>query len=262
MSLAQSGLEEALAPIPWITGIHFFETLESTSQRARQMARDGAPAGTLVVADGQSGGHGRKGRPWFSPPGVNLYFSVVLHPTGVDPQHIPLITLMAGVALCRGLQPLLGPHRATLKWPNDVLIDGRKVAGILTEMSTTGRRVDYAILGIGINVNQPVEMWPPDLQSDATSIYAATGEIRPRAHILFQVLSHLGAGYAHLQRGERAECIAAWKRVSSTLGKPVRIRCGTEELTGIARDLDAAGALVIEQADGTWQTVSAGEMLA
>jgi len=261
MSLSQAGLEETLAPIPWITDIHFFDTLESTSQRARQMARDGAPAGTLVVADSQSGGHGRKGRPWLSPPGVNLYFSVVLRPRGLDPQHIPLITLMAGVALCRGLQPLLGHRRATLKWPNDVLIDGNKAAGVLTEMSTTGRRVDYAILGVGINVNQPVEMWLFYIRSTATSIYTATGEIRPRAHILFQVLSHLGAGYARLQRGERTECIAAWKRVSSTLGNPVHIRYGAEELTGVARDLDATGALVIEQADGTWDTVSAGEML-
>jgi len=261
MPLSQSGLEETLTTIPWITGIHFFDTLESTSHVARQMARGGAPAGTLVVADGQSGGHGRKGRPWFSPPGMNLYFSAVLRPTDLDPQHIPLITLMAGVALCRGLQPLLGGRRATLKWPNDVLIDSNKVAGVLTEMSTTGRRVDYAILGVGINVNQPVEMWPPDLQAKATSLYAATGEIRPRAHILFQVLSHLGAGYARLQRGERAECIAAWKRVASTLGHPVHIRCGAEELTGIARDIDAAGALVIEQSDGTWHTVSAGELL-
>jgi BirA family biotin operon repressor/biotin-[acetyl-CoA-carboxylase] ligase len=117
------------------------------------------------------------------------------------------------------------------------------------------------IIGIGVNVNQPSEMWPPDLQARATSLYAETGEIYPRAHVLFQVLSHLGAGYVKLLRGERDQCVAAWKRVSSTLGRPVRVQSGHDQLTGIARDVDADGALVIERSDGTWQAVSAGEIL-
>jgi BirA family biotin operon repressor/biotin-[acetyl-CoA-carboxylase] ligase len=261
MALSQSALEQILAPIPWITGIHFFEHLESTSSRVRDLAHTGAPAGSLVVADGQSGGRGRKGRSWFSPPGVNLYFSILLRPAGLEHRHVPLITLMAGVALCRGLQPLLKDRRATLKWPNDVLVNGHKVAGILTEVSTTGRHVDYVILGVGVNVNQPTAMWPPDLQARATSLYAETGVVYPRAHVLFQVLSHLGAGYSSLLRGKRDECVAAWKRVSSTLGKPVRVQSGHEQLTGIARDVDAAGALVIERPDGTWHTVSTGDIL-
>jgi BirA family biotin operon repressor/biotin-[acetyl-CoA-carboxylase] ligase len=128
-------------------------------------------------------------------------------------------------------------------------------------MSTTGRQVDYVILGVGVNVNQPTEMWPPDLQERATSLYVETGEIYPRAHVLLQILSHLGAGYTKLLRGEREECVAAWKRVTSTLGKPVRVHIGPEQITGIARDIDAVGALVIERSDGTWQTVSAGEIL-
>jgi BirA family biotin operon repressor/biotin-[acetyl-CoA-carboxylase] ligase len=261
MALSQPALEQILAPVPWITSVHFYDHLDSTSSRVRELARAGAPAGTLVVADGQSGGRGRKGRSWFSPPGVNLYFSILLRPEGMEHRHVPLITLMAGVALCRGLQPLLKDRRATLKWPNDVVIGEQKVAGILTEVSTTGRQVDYVILGVGVNVNQPTEMWPPELQAHATSLYAETGVVYPRGHVLFQVLSHLGAGYAKLLRGERDGCVAAWKRVSSTLGKPVRVQSGQEQITGIARDVDAAGALVIERPDGTWHTVSAGNIL-
>ncbi|RMF82153.1 MAG: biotin--[acetyl-CoA-carboxylase] ligase [Nitrospirae bacterium] len=260
MALSQKSVEEATAEIPWVREVHFHEALPSTSLEARRLAQAGAPEGTVVVADQQTGGRGRKGRHWYSPAGVNLYLSVLLRPTLLPPERTPLLTLAAGVALCRALQPFLGLHHARLKWPNDVLVEGKKLAGVLTEMSTTATHVDYVVLGIGVNCNHPAAMWPPELAGEATSLYEITGEVRPREQVLFQVLSHLGAGYTRLQRGEAGECIEAWKRLAATLDGRVRIDRGRDVVEGVARDVDASGALVVERDDGTWETVTAGDV--
>jgi len=260
MALSQTTITAVTAAIPWVTAVHFHDDLASTSEEARRLARGGAAEGTVVVADHQSGGHGRTGRPWDSPAGVNLYFSVVLRPHTLAPKYIPLITLVAGVALCRGLQPLLGLHPARLKWPNDVQVEGRKVAGVLTEMSTTGSQVDYVVVGIGVNCNHPAAMWPKELVGQAASLYEITGEVHPREQVLFQLLSHLGAGYHRLLRGETAECMASWKRLAITLGQRVTVQRSQDTLVGVARDIDASGALVVKRDDGTWETVVAGDL--
>jgi len=260
MALSQTTIEEATASIPWVTAIHFHEDLPSTSEEARNLARAGAREGTVVIADCQSGGHGRKGRHWYSPAGVNLHMSVVLRPNLLQPERVPLLTLMAGVAVCRGLQPLLGLRHARLKWPNDVQVEGRKLAGVLAEMSTTGNKIDHVVLGIGVNCNHPAGMWPTELAGQVTSLYEITGEVRPREQVIFQVLSHLGAGYHRLLRGETTECLESWKRLAATLGQRVTVQRGHDTLVGIARDIDTAGALVVERDDHTWETVTAGDV--
>lgn len=203
----------------------------------------------MVVADAQSAGRGRLGRPWVSPAGAGLYVSIVLRP---DADVIPLVTIAAGVALAEGIQAATG-LRPDLKWPNDVLIADRKVAGILAEGT-----LRYVVLGFGINVLPAA--YPPDVASRATNLESGRGRAVDRGMLLVECLSAFGQRYAELRQGQRAAVVDAWReRAAASLRKRVRCEAEGRQLEGIAEDIDAGGALLIRTPEGTTRVI-AGEV--
>ena len=162
--------------------IIYFRETDSTNARAKYLAGDGTPEGTVIVAEKQTEGRGRRGRSWFSPPGEGIYTSVILRPP-IPPNEAPKLTLLASVALAEALLSLTSLE-VSIKWPNDILIRGREAAGILTEIGAEMDRIDYVVIGVGVNVNTPSKGLPPDIAHTATSVFMETGKEFPRIVLL------------------------------------------------------------------------------
>jgi BirA family biotin operon repressor/biotin-[acetyl-CoA-carboxylase] ligase len=240
----------------------------STNREAMQLAREGAPEGTVVVAGAQSAGRGRLGRSWHSPPGENLYLSIVLRPP-CAPSEAPLLTLVAGVALVEAAALVLGAASgevvARLKWPNDLLLGRRggtlkKAGGILTEMACAGGRVDFVVVGIGCNVN--TLHFPAELV--ATSLRAVLGAeaALPLAVVEEALLERLAVQYERFLAAGAGPVLRAFESHAAYLGgaTPVTVRSGELLLSGIAEGIDRDGALLLRTADGALQRVVAGEL--
>jgi BirA family biotin operon repressor/biotin-[acetyl-CoA-carboxylase] ligase len=237
--------------------IHFHETVGSTNELAFRLAHDGAEHGEVVVAEQQTTGKGRRGRAWVSPPGLNLYFSAILRPE-LPPQRAPELTLVAAVALTEVLRE--AGCEAFIKWPNDVQIEGRKVAGILTELSAEPERVHFVVLGVGVNLNAQPEHFPEELRSTATSLALARGQRVPRALFAASLWNRLEEWLdLHLETGFDA-VRQRWKELSSTLGQDVLVRTDRQEFRGLAEDIDAAGALLVRTENGSVERVLAGDV--
>ena len=179
--------------------IYNLAEVDSTNTYAAKLAVDGVPDGTVVVSECQTAGRGRFGRKWESPPGVNIYLSVILRPD-IPPAETPLITLAASTALTRALRGLYNLP-AAIKWPNDVLINGRKMSGILTEMSSGPDRVRHVILGVGIDVNMPAGSFPEEIRGISTSVMLELGREVDRAVLLRRFLEEFEEDYGHLLKG-------------------------------------------------------------
>jgi BirA family biotin operon repressor/biotin-[acetyl-CoA-carboxylase] ligase len=223
----------------------------STNDEAAKWAREGAPAFSVVVADAQTHGRGRLGRVWQSPPGENLYFSTVLRPA-ISPQHAAPITLAAGVAVAEALTRI--GAAPTLKWPNDVLVSGKKIAGILSEMSTRGMRLEHVIVGIGVNVLSH----PPELPT--TSICKVLGHAIDRDAVLDEVLASLRVWHDRFIAHGPAPIVEAWRAHCNFFGARVTVTSGVEKLTGIAEALESDGALRLRTDDGVVHRIVAGEL--
>jgi BirA family biotin operon repressor/biotin-[acetyl-CoA-carboxylase] ligase len=241
-----------------------FQEIGSTNEEALRRARQGAPGGTIVVAESQTQGRGRKGRRWISPPGSGLYFSLILRPE--QPlSHWPLLTQVASVALARTLQALpqealiAHPLDLELKWPNDVLISGRKTAGILLETAGAGGILSAAVMGVGINVSK-VEL-PVDLRDQVTSVSEAAGVLVSRRHLLVRFLYHFQLGYKLFEQGEHEAILDQWKSLSRMWkDTPVWILEDERRRPAVTRGLSATGALIVETADGAEETLLAGDV--
>ncbi|MCG0238332.1 MAG: biotin--[acetyl-CoA-carboxylase] ligase [Firmicutes bacterium] len=229
---------------------------------AKARAREGAPEGLVVLAEEQTGGKGRLGRRWHSPPGQGIWMTVVLRPP-LPPAEVPRLTLVAAVAVAGAIRQVAGLP-VGIKWPNDIVCRDRKLCGILTEMEADMERVHFAAVGIGINVNQDPAAFPPELRETATSLRAELGAPVDRAALLRAVLAELEAGYDALLAGRfAAEVLPRWRECSVTLGRRVRVTPvvpGAEVLTGLAREVAEDGALILELPDGTLRRVVAGEV--
>jgi BirA family biotin operon repressor/biotin-[acetyl-CoA-carboxylase] ligase len=237
--------------------IHFHETVGSTNELAFRLAHDGAEHGEVVVAEQQTTGKGRRGRTWVSPPGLNLYFSAILRPE-LPPQRAPELTLVAAVALTEVLRE--AGSEAFIKWPNDVQIEGRKVAGILTELSAEPERVHFVVLGVGVNLNAQPEHFPEDLHATATSLAIARGQRVPRALFAAALWNRLEEWLdLHLETGFDA-VRQRWKDLSSTLGQDVLVRTDRQEFRGLAEDIDTSGALLVRTENGSVERVLAGDV--
>ena len=222
----------------------FFKVCESTNSEASALALSGFPAGTLVVADAQEGGKGRMGRRWESPPGDNLYFSLILRPS-LPAQRVSLLSLACAVGVAEALN--LG-----IKWPNDVLDkDRRKVAGVLAEMETTAGKVDHVVLGVGINVNQ-LE-FPPDLP-EAGSLAALRGQ-QDRVEVLARCLLAIEGRCRQVETAP-SEMLACWRERWLDQGREVR----AEGIRGVAIDVAEDGSLSVKTEEGT-MSVFAGDVL-
>jgi len=220
-----------------------FRVLPSTNAYAKAQGEAGEPEGLVVLADAQTAGVGRMGRTWYSPPG-GLYLSVLLRPTTLTPEETPLLSLMAGIAVAQVLRQAHG-LQATLKWPNDVILGGRKVAGILAEQSLIADQVEYAILGIGINANTQLEDLPPDLRPTATTLREALGRPVELPRLFGYLAGQLELWYLRLRdKGYRA-IIPHWRRLCPHLGKQIAVTLPEGTITGLAEDVAPDGALVL-----------------
>lgn len=226
----------------------YFLTLTSTNDHARELAEDGWPEGTVVLAEEQTTGKGRAGRPWHSPPGLGLYFSVVLRPR-TAPERIPLLTLMTAVGTARGLRD--NGIEAVIKWPNDLLLANRKVGGILAESRIRPHGQPEVIIGLGLNVNHLEEDFPADLRARAGSIRLHTGTPADRTAILTNVLISLDATYtAFREKGEREILDAFLGLCPMAQGREVHVTGSGVSLSGQTAGLTAAGALRVATASG------------
>ena len=238
--------------------IDYHDAIDSTNRVAGDLARQGAAEGTVVVADAQSAGRGRMGRRWESPAGENLYFSVLLTPN-VEPARVPQLALVAAVAVHEGLAACCPEIPARIKWPNDILVEGRKVAGILCEASLEADRVHRVVLGIGINVNG-VSV-PRALRASATTLRIAGGREVSRPALLGAVLNQLEARYqGWLRDGSLSGILDYFERHSALNGRPVAAENLSGVVHGTARGITPAGELVIETAAGALLQLLAGDV--
>ena len=231
------------------SSIKYYPSIGSTNTVVRALARDGAPDGTVALADEQTQGRGRHGRRWTAPPRTGLAVSVLLRPTPDFPLYT--LTMAAALAVCDAARALTGP-RCTLKWPNDVLVDGAKVGGILLDLDEAGTAWTV-VIGIGLNVNAA-----PDLPG-VRALSAATGTPVAREPLLIDLLERLEA-YVTLAAYEPATVRRLWRDRLVTLGRSVRVQAADGAFEGVAIDVDAEGALLVRGSDGAVRVVHAGDV--
>jgi len=231
--------------------IHYFPEIGSTMDAARELARKGAKEGTIVIAEAQAHGRGRLSREWLSPKG-GIYFTLILRPR-ISPAYAPRINLMASVAVATTIKKLFGLN-AELKWPNDVLIEDRKVCGILAEMDAEMDVINFVNVGIGINANTSV----PQFVKTATSLKDVLGREISRKDFLSVLLGEIEWQQALLME---ADLIEEWKKLSGTLNKYVRILSPREVIVGRAIDIDTTGALILKERSGSLKKALAGDCI-
>jgi len=230
----------------------------STNDEASRAALEGHPEGLVIFAESQSAGRGRMGRRWSSPAGRGLWFSVLLRPS-LAPSECTQLTAASANALVRAIQSTTG-ITPEIKWPNDLLIKGKKIAGILTEMSAELEHVRSVILGIGIDVNQTASEFPADIRGIATSLKLATGKSVSRADLAEAVLRELDREYARILAGQFTAVAEEWADHCTTLGKLATIEMGTRRVRGRAEALDENGALLLRTEHGRIERIIGGEV--
>ena len=244
---------------PWKDHFQWLEETDSTNDQLKKLARQGAPHGTVLIADRQTGGHGRMGRSFHSPGGVGIYFSILLRPD-CAPGELMHLTCATAVAMCEAVEKAAG-FRPGIKWTNDLVHGKQKLGGILTELGLSAKGgVDYAIIGIGINCCQRSQDFPEEIRNIAASLAMVTGTEIDRAKVsaammdaLFRMDTHLLTGKETMLEQYRKDCITIGQEASLLrVGDPVR--------HGKAVDMDDTGALIVEFADGHVEAVNSGEV--
>ena len=237
--------------------IHFHE-IDSTNKEARRRAEHGTAHGSCLVAEFQSKGRGRLERTWSAPPGACLLFSLLLRPE-LSLDEVFSITNLAALACCRALEAVCGVT-PLIKWPNDLFWEGRKLAGILTEFTSRAERVEYAVVGVGLNVN----LNPAELKAlpgpGASSLFQATGRKQDRAVLLAGILNEFSLAYRRFCAGGQKELTEEYQARSMLLGRMVTVRDGQKEIKGLARSVDAVGALILEKDNGETIVVRHGDV--
>jgi len=234
------------------------DRIDSTNAEARRLAEQGCPEGTLVVAETQTAGKGRKGRAWFSPTQAGIYATIVLRPS-LPIEDTPLLTLLTAVSMTEAIIDTTG-MRPTIKWPNDILVNGRKVAGILTEVSSEVDRVEFALVGIGLNVNTPRASLPTRMIFPATSLAAEAGAPQSRPKILACWLKHFEAEYEHLAAGNRTALLEHWKALADIAGRKVTIQRVHDRISGTVLGVDDDGALCVRTPAGSVVRILSGDV--
>ncbi|MFH2119717.1 MAG: biotin--[acetyl-CoA-carboxylase] ligase [Pseudomonadota bacterium] len=237
--------------------IHYEETVDSTNRVAWELVLGGAPEGTVVLADRQTAGRGRLQRSWQSPPGCNLYTSVILRPA-IPPHDASQITLLAGVAVAEAISAVY-PGRVGIKWPNDLLIGGRKVCGILTETRMVAGGIDSVIVGVGLNVNMERTDFDPAHRETATSLREETGREHSREDLLFLLCERFEQWYEIFLHGGFAPVREEWLVRAEMVGKRLKVLFGDQMLEGVFAGIDWDGALLIADEQGAVRRVIAGD---
>ena len=236
--------------------IFYYDVIDSTNIKAKQLAEEGHPAGTLVVAEKQETGRGRRGRSWDAPAGSGIYMTLVLKPE-INPNNASMLTLVAALAVAGGITKCTGTQ-AGIKWPNDIVMEGKKVCGILTEMSAQFDYVNHIVVGIGINVHN--EHFPKEIEEMATSIYLQTGEHINRAALIEEILEQFEHYYAiYLKTEDLSGLVKEYNAALVNMNKNVRVLDPKEPFEGKAMGINERGELIVD----TWESrklVSSGEV--
>lgn len=231
----------------------FFEETDSTNIRAKHSSEQ--PDGTVFITERQTGGKGRLGRAWFGPPGVGVWMSLLLKPS-LPPEDVPQVTLIAGLAVCRAVRTV-SRLPAMIKWPNDVIVNGKKICGILTELSAEMEQVNFIVCGIGINVN--TEAFDGELSKKATSLLMESGTSQNRKAIAQAVLTEFESLYQLFLKEGFSSLLSEYKSFCATLNKDVTISRAGKEESARAVDIDSFGCLIIDQ-NGVRTSIQSGEV--
>ena len=234
------------------------DSTTSTNDEMDCKARDAAPEGLVIFAETQTGGRGRMGRKWSSPIKKGLWLSVLLRPPLVA-DECTQITIAAAVALVISIKKINGVE-PEIKWPNDILVNGKKISGILTEMSSEPDHVKYVIVGIGVNVNQSSDDIPEDIKTIATSLKMVSGKTVDRSQLATDILHELDNCYKKVVAGRFSEIGETWSGYCSTLGKRISIKTGSRTITGCAEALDETGALLVRTEHGRIERILGGDI--
>jgi BirA family biotin operon repressor/biotin-[acetyl-CoA-carboxylase] ligase len=241
--------------------IFYFPELESTNISAKVKASPrvvGINEGTIIIAERQSAGKGRLGRRWFSPVG-GIWLSIILYPQ-LSPSYIPRITLMTAVAIVKAIERC-AQIKAQIKWPNDILINEKKVCGILTEMSAELDMINWVVVGIGINVNVDHREFPEDIQEKIISLQEFLGKEISRVRLAQILLEEFEKYYERLKRREFFSILKEWKLYSHTLGKKIKINIGEKVVSGEAINVNEEGALILKKEDGELEKIISGTII-
>jgi BirA family biotin operon repressor/biotin-[acetyl-CoA-carboxylase] ligase len=241
-------------------GVHYYPSLGSTNVKLRRLAEEGAPEGAVVLADSQSAGRGRRGRTWHSPPGKGLYFSLLLRPQQMGTAAAAALTLVAAVSTARLLRESSGAA-VTIKWPNDLLVNTKKLGGILTEAKSEGTMLRYLLLGIGLNLNHEIDDFPVELRGRATSLALEYGHTLERTPFFLSLRENLLEDCRLFFKKGFAPFRQPWKEMSATLGRTVEVALPGKMLRGKAVDIGSTGALLIEDERGEYNRILCGEII-
>lgn len=234
-----------------------YEETDSTNTRAKYLAEEGAEEGTLVVAERQSGGKGRRGRSWVSPSGAGIWMSFVLRPD-IPPSQASMVTLVAALGVSEGIFQA-ARVRTQIKWPNDIVLNGKKICGILTEMSTELETIQYVVVGIGINVN--MEEFPRELSQTATSLYLETKKNYKRAPLISAVMEAFEHYYRiFLETGNLSSLKADYEGRLANMDRQVTVMAASGTYSGVCRGIDGEGQLLVEREGGQICQVLSGEV--
>ena len=237
----------------------FFDEVDSTNDVAMQSGAKGLAEGLVVLSEGQYHGKGRMGRTWVSPKNVNLYISILLRPD-ISPQYAPVMTMMSAISTARAIKEVTGLE-TNIKWPNDILIDRKKVSGILTEMNAEQERINYIVAGIGINVNMKKQDFPEDLRMPATSLSECLGKRVDRMNLLFTLIKILEQDYEELKKDGIMSIFRKWRKGCDILNRRIKVSLPGEEITGVAEDFTPEGGLVMRLDGREKRIIYAGDVL-
>jgi BirA family biotin operon repressor/biotin-[acetyl-CoA-carboxylase] ligase len=238
--------------------IRVFEQTTSTNDVVEKLARDGVKEGVVVFAESQTKGRGRLGREWVSPAYKGLWFSILLRPD-LRPQETTQLTVVSATALCRAIQSETGLN-PEIKWPNDILVGGKKVAGVLTELNAELDRVKHVILGIGVDVNLGAGEFPAELRKQATSLKIEAGRAISRADLATAILRELDNDYGRICSGQFAGVADEWEAHCKTIGRDVTIQIGNRRVQGRAESLGENGELLLRTEHGRLERISGGDV--
>ncbi len=239
--------------------IHYFDVVDSTLTIAHKLAQEGAPDGTIVISEEQTAGRGRMARPWESANGTGIWMTIILRPD-VSPQQASSFTLVVAVAVTMAIKTLYKQVEPAIKWPNDLLINGKKCTGILTEMQAEADLVQALLVGIGINANQLESDFSPDIADIATSLRIAAGEEINRAALVATILQYLEQFTALYVKEGFSSIKALWEQMSCTIGQRIEVTTLRERFEGIASGITDEGVLQLTQNDGTIRTIYSGDV--
>ncbi len=235
------------------------DVTESTNDDLWEMGRQGAEEGTVVIAEMQRAGKGRQGRQWVSPANRNLYMSVLLRPS-FTPADAGMVTLMAGVVLAKAIEDVF-PLEPRIKWPNDLLLEGRKAVGILAEMDAEQEGIRFLVLGIGVNINMTPDMFPKDLRYPATSVQIELGRPVERLPFVRRLLEHLDQGYERLLLDGGSWVLEEWERYCAHSGEWLEISTAKGTVQGRFSGLDEEGSMILENTPGQTERIRAGDVV-